>query len=129
MINTEVINECINKDLSFPEQVKRLSEIGIERYYTDLFRMEKIFYTHNGESYIKRIPIENMPKTADGFNETKVIEVLRLIQKEEINYSAFIRGIVAAGTVSYTVYIDGRQVIYVGRKGEAYIEKFPFVQM
>jgi uncharacterized protein YbcV (DUF1398 family) len=128
MINTEVINECINKDLSFPEQVKRLSEIGIERYYADLFRMEKIFYARNGESCIERIPID-MPKTADDFNETKVIEVLRLIQKEEINYSTFIRGIVAAGTVSYTVYIDGRQVIYVGRKGEAYIEKFPFVQM
>lgn len=44
MINIAVIQECTNKKLPFPEVVKHLAEIGIERYYTDLTKMEKIFY-------------------------------------------------------------------------------------
>jgi len=30
-----------------------------------------------------------------------------------------------AGTCSYGVHIDGKQVIYFGRKGDFYVEEFP----
>ncbi len=124
MIDIEVINEC--KKLPFSEVIRRLTEIGIERYYTDLIRLEKTYYSHTGESYIESMPIENKPKVADIFNETSVIKALHSIQKGDIDYPTFIRNIIAAGTVSYTVYIDGKKVVYVGRKGEAYTEKFHF---
>jgi uncharacterized protein YbcV (DUF1398 family) len=126
MINIDVINECAKKQLSFPESIKRLKEIGIERYYTDLVRMEKIYYSHNGESHVERMPIDNMPELAETFNEAKVIEALRSIQNGETDYHVFIRSIVAAGIANYIVYIDGRHVNYIGRKGELYTEKFPF---
>ncbi|MBN9288029.1 MAG: hypothetical protein BGO43_00785 [Gammaproteobacteria bacterium 39-13] len=126
MINIAVIQECTDKKLPFPEVIKHLTEIGIERYYTDLTKMEKIFYAQNGETYTERLLIDSMPKMGENFNKDKIIETLREIQRGEIDYSTFIRRIVSFGTVSYTVYIDGKHVVYVGRKGETYIEHFPF---
>lgn len=125
MIAIDIINECISKELSFPQVIKMLSQIGIERYYTDLVAMKKTFYSYQDETYIVPMHIENLPKIATGFHETQVIEALRAIQKDEIDYNEFIRNIAAAGTTSYTVFITGKQVSYIGRKGETYIEKFP----
>jgi uncharacterized protein YbcV (DUF1398 family) len=126
MIKVDVINECTNKKLPFPDVIRHLSEIDIERYYTDLVRMEKTYYSHSGESYVEHISIKNLPVLASGFDEVKVIEAIRASQKGLIDYHTFIKNIIAAGTVSYTVYIDGKQVIYEGRKGESHIENFHF---
>jgi uncharacterized protein YbcV (DUF1398 family) len=126
MINVNIINECTNRKLPFPEVIRHLSEIGIERYYTDLVRMEKTYYSHSGESYVEHLSIENLPALANSFDEVKVIEAIRAIQKAQIDYHTFIKNIIAAGTASYTVYLDGKQVIYVGRKGESHTENFNF---
>jgi len=126
MINVDVINECTNKKLSFPEVIQHLSQIGIERYYTDLIKMEKTYYSHNGESYVEHISIDNLPTLANNFDEVTVIESIHASQKGQIDYHTFIRNIIAAGTVCYTVYIDGKQVVYVGRKGESHTENFHF---
>lgn len=60
----------------------------------------------NGETYTERLLIDTMPKMGENFNNDKIIETLREIQRGEIDYSTFIRRIVSFGTVSYTVYID-----------------------
>src|SRR5579862_8707705 len=98
MFNIDVITECRTKKFPFPEVIKRLTAIGIERYYTDLMRMEKIYYSHNGDSYVERMPIEDMPQLADKFNDAKIVESIRANQKDEIDYHNLIRNIVAAGT-------------------------------
>lgn len=126
MINADIIHEIVKLKLPFPESIKRLSEINIERYYTDLVRMEKIYYATNGDTYIERMPVEDMPKLDNHFNESGVIEVLRSIQRDEIDYHTFLRKIVTYGTASYTVYIHGKKAIYSGKSGELHIEKFPF---
>ncbi|VVC77161.1 hypothetical protein AQUSIP_24880 [Aquicella siphonis] len=126
MIDINLLKECLNKKVSFPERIRNLSKIGIERYYVDLMKLEITYYSQDGESYVERMPIENLPALANDFNQAKVIEAIRAAQKGEIDYPAFLRNIIAAGTVSYTVYLDGEQVIYVGRKGESHTEKFHF---
>jgi uncharacterized protein YbcV (DUF1398 family) len=126
MINVDVINDCTNKKLPFPDVIRHLSEIDIERYYTDLVRMEKTYYSHSGESYVEHISIKNLPVLASNFDEVKVIDAIHSIQKGEIDYQTFLRNIIAAGTVSYAVYLDGKKVIYVGRKGESHTENFHF---
>jgi uncharacterized protein YbcV (DUF1398 family) len=127
MIDINLLKECLNKKVSFPERIHNLSKIGIERYYVDLMKLEITYYSQDGdESYVERLLIENIPALAIDFDKTKVIEAIRASQKGEIDYQTFLRNIIAAGTVSYTVYLDGKQVIYVGRKGEFHTENFHF---
>lgn len=122
MIPIAVINEI--KTLPFPEIIKRLSEINVERYYTDLVRSEKIFYAKSGDSHCD--PMISFAKPAIQFNEANVIAALRAIQNGDINYNTFIEKIIEAGVISYTVYIDGQKVTYLGRKGECYTQHFDF---
>ena len=128
-MNTKVIHECTTGALegktTFPQTVKKLVEIEVERYYADLIRMEKVFYAKNGETCIERLPIASCPPLADRFDEEGVKGSIRQIQQDQIGYAEFLRQIVGHGAASYTVYIDGRLAAYHGRRGECYIEKFP----
>jgi uncharacterized protein YbcV (DUF1398 family) len=125
MIDEATIHKILNSNIAFPEAVKRLSDVGIEHYYTDLFRMEKILYRNDGSIYNETISISNMPKVASVFNELQLKASLKSVQQGMIDYATFMRQIADSGVASYTVYISGKQVIYSGRKGEYYIEKFP----
>lgn len=125
MINVK-LNEFTKKKLSFPDQVRYLSEIGIERYYIDLVKMEKTYYSRNDETFVEQIQVENLPALGQNFDKTKVVEAVRATQKGEIDFHTFLRIIIAAGAIAYTVYIDGKHVIYVGRKGESHTEEFHF---
>lgn len=126
MIDINLLKECLNKKVSFPERIQNLSKVGIERYYVDLMKLEITYYSHDSESYVERMLIENIPPLAINFDKAKVIEAIRASQQGKIDYQSFLREIIEAGTVSYTVYLDGKQVIYVGRKGESHIENFHF---
>ncbi len=126
MIDINLLKECLNKKVSFPERIQNLSKISIERYDVDLMKLEITYYFHSGESYTERMTIENIPALAINFDKVKVIEAIRANQQGKIDYQMFLREIIAAGTVSYTVYLDGKKVIYVGRKGESHTENFHF---
>jgi uncharacterized protein YbcV (DUF1398 family) len=126
MINTNVINECTNKKLPFSEAIKQPREVGIERYYTDLIRLQKIYYSKDGESYIEQLSVENSPELSLNFDEIKLIEAIRANQNKQIDYQMFLKNIIAAGVSCYTVFLTGKQVSYTGRYGETYVEKFPF---
>jgi uncharacterized protein YbcV (DUF1398 family) len=126
MINITVINDCTNMKLPFPKVVQTLLDLGIERYYTDLIRLEKTYYSHSNESCVEQMSIENLPAFVSNFDIAKIVEAIRSSQDGQIDYYTFIKHIIAAGTVSYTVYLDGKQVIYAGRKGEFHTEHFHF---
>jgi len=128
-MNSHVIHEstvqALEGKMAFPVVVKRLIEIEVERYYADLVRMEKVFYDHQGDTYVERLPIGPTPEIATDFKKADVVAAIQTIQKEEISYPEFLRRIMKAGCSSYVVYIDGKQAVYYGRKGESYVEKFP----
>ncbi len=126
MIDVNLMNECLNKKVAFPERIHNLSKMGIERYYVDLMKLEITYYSHDGDSFAERILIENIPALAINFDQVKIIEAIRANQQGKIDYQTFVRKIIEAGTVSYTVYLDGKQVIYIGRKGESHTENFHF---
>ena len=74
-----------------------------------------------------RWPQDTPRPIADAFSPDLVVAAIRAIQKRESIYPEFIRQIAAAGTVYYTVHLQGRKAIYFGRHGEFYIEPFPKV--
>ena len=128
-MNLEVIHACVKGSadgtLKFPEVVKKLMDIGVERYTADLVRLEDTFYSRKDESVNEKIPVTALPKVAQHFSAEGVQNAIRASQQGKIDYKEFLRLVMNAGTASYVVYLDGRQAIYYGRKGECHIEKFP----
>jgi uncharacterized protein YbcV (DUF1398 family) len=123
-----VMAECTSGSddgsLSFPQVVAKLITAGVESYQTDLLRSEKTYYMSNGESHIVSAKmIEADPP--DGFSAAGVEAAVRSIQSGEIAYTEFCARILAAGCVSYQVFLSGRLVIYTGRSGDSVVEPFP----
>lgn len=110
--------------ITFPEVVRRLIGIGVERYHADYGRLEKTFYMPDGQSLV--VPMEHpaLP-VADAFSAAGVEGAIRAIQRGEIDYPRFLTRTAEAGCVGYFVLLAGQQAQYFGRRGEVHIEPFP----
>ncbi len=128
-MDAKILKECetlaFENKVPFPEVVKRLAGTGVERYCADLVRLEKYYYSADGQNLIEAIPLKNAPKIGGAFGLEEVREAVRTIQQGKIDYPEFLRRIMKAGVVYYDVFIDGRRVIYTGRNGDFHVEHFP----
>jgi uncharacterized protein YbcV (DUF1398 family) len=111
-------------EITFPEVVHRLGEIGVERYHADFIRDEYTYYMMDGESLAENVnwPRVSIPKS---FDAVEVETAIRSIQRGEIVYDEFLRRIMTAGCVGYFVQIAGRRALYFGRDGDIHLEPFP----
>ena len=127
-MNIEIAEECSrlsDKDkITFPEVVARLAQSGIESYAANLLVPNKIYFAGN-ESHSIPLKLKGERKVANVFKQEGVVEALRAIQGGKIGYPEFLKRIMDAGVISYLVFIKGRMAMYLGRKGEQYIERFP----
>jgi uncharacterized protein YbcV (DUF1398 family) len=124
----QVIQGCakaaLNGEMTFPEIVARLGEIGVERYHADYSRQETTYYLADGDSLV--VPsLHSSHATAAEFSASAVESAVRQSQRNEHTYPDFIRKTMAAGCVGYFVQITGRRVLYFGRNGESHVEHFP----
>ena len=125
---TEVFQECargaLSGELTFPEIVGKLAEIGIERYHADYSRQEITYYLPDGDSLVIATPHPSHPTDAE-FSASAVEAAVRQSQWNEHTYRDFIRKTMSAGCVGYFVQITGRRVVYFGRNGESHVEHLP----
>lgn len=125
---TAVMQECargsLQGTLTFPEVVRKLAQIGVERYHADYSRQEVTYYLPDGDSFVAALP-HAAQATAAAFSASAVEAAIREIQRGEILYGEFVRKTMAAGCVGYFVQIAGRRALYFGRSGETHIELFP----
>jgi uncharacterized protein YbcV (DUF1398 family) len=125
---TQVMQDCargaLTGDLTFPEIVGKLAEIGVERYHADYSRQEITYYLPDGDSLLVAAP-HPAHQTAAQFSPSAVEAAVRQSQRNEHTYADFIRKTMTAGCVGYFVQITGRRVIYFGRNGESHVEHFP----
>ncbi|WP_397571660.1 DUF1398 domain-containing protein [Schlesneria sp. T3-172] len=124
----QVMRECAagsgSGELTFPEIVGRLMDIGVERYHADYSRQEITYYLPSGQSLVVASPHEPFP-TGGEFLVAAVQDAVGQSQRNEHSYCDFVRKTMAAGCVGYFVQISGRRVIYFGRNGESHVEHFP----
>ena len=120
----ETVRATMTGEMSFPQIVGRLSEIGVERYHADYSRHESTFYFADGRSLAITVPREDCP-TGEVFREQDVQSAIRQSQRGEHKYTDFVRKTMAAGCVGYFVQIKGQRAIYFGRNGESHVEWFP----
>lgn len=126
-MDTKTIDECkelsFSGKMAFPEVVKKLLDIGVERYTVDLVKCENTYYGDNNEVYELKFTLENKECSKD-FSEACVREAIREIQQQKITYLEFLKYIMEAGTVAYNAFLKGKQVHYFGRQGEIWIDNF-----
>lgn len=115
---------ALTGELTFPEIVSRLGQIGVERYHADYSRQEITYYLPNGDSLVVDTPHPGHA-TGSEFSASAVEAAVRQSQSNEHTYLDFIRKTMGAGCVGYFVQITGRRVLYFGRNGESHIEHFP----
>ena len=127
-VQAQVIQRCargaLTGELTFPEILGQLAQIGIERYHADYSRQEITYYLPEGDSLVIATPHPSHPTAAE-FSASAVEAAVRQSQRNEHTYIDFIRKTMAAGCVGYFVQITGRRVIYFGRNGESHVEHFP----
>ena len=116
------------ESVPFPEVIATLAKAGVETYYADLVRLEKTFYNGSGETCTHRLHLSDAGKVAPVFSAPEVRALVTNIQQGRVGYPEFLRGIIAAGTMGYLVFIAGRRVLYFGRDGQSHLEVFPSLQ-
>lgn len=120
----DTVRGSLTGEMTFPQIVARLAEVGVERYHADYSRREKTYYLADGDSLVVTYPWGDHP-TADVFSAPAVESAVRQSQRGAHTYTEFIRKTMAAGCIGYFVQIRGRRALYFGRDGEVHVEWFP----
>jgi uncharacterized protein YbcV (DUF1398 family) len=109
--------------ITFPNVVKALMEVGIERYHADLVAGGKTYYLASGD--FEEVEVHKVGGAARDFSPPGVEKAVRAIQRQEIAYRKFCRLIADAGCVGYFVSLVGRRAVYYGRTADEHVEWFP----
>jgi uncharacterized protein YbcV (DUF1398 family) len=127
-MNTKVMHDVMAETqagkLTFPDVVRRLSEIGVESYFVDLAAHHETLYMSDGQTHAQSLTLPRAPVAAE-FSSADVIAAIRGAQTDTIRYPEFMQRAAAAGVIAYWSFLAGKKVIYFGRKGEMHIEEFP----
>ncbi|MFB2649931.1 DUF1398 family protein [Shewanella mangrovisoli] len=110
--------------IHFGQVVSQLLTAGVESYYVDYRNGRTTYYLSDGATadFTFEKPKHQI---ADLFDGNAVKAAILGAQQGRIMYPEFKVLSQAAGCVAYTVWISGRHVVYMGRRGETHIERFP----
>lgn len=122
------IEECARASqaatLTFPEVVAQLASAGVESYFADYRRGTTTYYLASGASH--GVPLPTPEQAApEAFDAAALVEAIRGSQRGEVKYPEFVRRTLASGCIGYFVWLAGRHVRYLGRRGEDHVERFP----
>jgi uncharacterized protein YbcV (DUF1398 family) len=120
----EVLAESQAGKLTFGEVVRRLIEVGVESYFVDFAKAEDTFYMPDGKTHVEKMTLP-MLAIAEDFSADGVVAAIRAAQADTIRYPEFVKRATGAGVIGYWVFLAGKNVTYIGRKGEIHVEQFP----
>lgn len=110
--------------IHFGQVIGQLVEVGVESYHVDYRSGRTTYYLPDGST--ADFNFERPPHAiADAFDGAAVHAAIVGAQQGRVMYPEFKILSQRAGCVAYTVWITGRYVVYLGRRGEAHIERFP----
>ena len=110
--------------IQFGEVIGRLKGVQVESYHVDYRSGRTTYYLPDGTTLDLGFdpPQEAI---ADVFDGDGVRAAILGAQQGRVMYPEFKVLSQRAGCIGYTVWIDGRHVIYAGRRGETHVERFP----
>jgi uncharacterized protein YbcV (DUF1398 family) len=120
----EVAEQTDAGQLTFPQGVQRLMAVGVESYLVDFAAGRKTHYLTGGKTHTETMSL-GPNSIAPEFSGEKLVDAIRGAQADTIRYPEFVKRATAAGVIGYWAFLTGRQVVYLGRRGEPHVEKFP----
>jgi uncharacterized protein YbcV (DUF1398 family) len=110
--------------IHFGQVIGQLVGAGVESYHVDYRSGRATYYLPNGGTadFNFERPQHGI---ADAFDGDAVRAAILGAQQGRMMYPEFKKLSQRAGCVGYTVWIAGRHVTYLGRRGETHIERFP----
>lgn len=110
--------------IHFGEVIQQLVSAGVESYHVDYRSGRGTYYLPDGATLDLAFerPTDGIGEVFDGDG---VRAAILGAQQGRVMYPAFKQLSQAAGCVGYTVWIAGRHVTYLGRRGETHVERFP----
>ncbi|MFZ6653749.1 DUF1398 domain-containing protein [Undibacterium sp. TJN19] len=125
---SETITQCAQASyagtMSFGAIVGKLMVAGVESYHADYRHADTTYYLPDGETMVIALHAPAIP-VAENFDTAALQAAIRGAQAGAVKYPEFLQLSMAAGCVGYLVWINGRHVIYFGRRGETHVEHFP----
>lgn len=110
--------------IHFGQVIGQLIEAGVESYHVDYRSGRITYYLPDGST-----ADFSFGRPAQGIADTFDIAAIRAAivgaQQGRVMYPEFKQLSQQAGCAAYTVWIAGRHVVYLGRKGETHVERFP----
>jgi uncharacterized protein YbcV (DUF1398 family) len=110
--------------IHFGEVISQLMRVQVESYHVDYRTGRTTYYLPDGSTLDLAFgrPQEGI---ADTFNGGEMRAAILGAQQGRVMYPEFKRLSQRAGCIGYTVWLAGRHVTYLGRRGESHIEHFP----
>lgn len=110
--------------IHFGQVIDRLAGVGVESYHVDYRTGRTTYYLPDGSTadFNFERPRHGI---ADTFDSDAMRVAIRGAQEGRVMYPEFKTLSQRAGCVAYTVWIAGRHVVYLGRRGETHLERFP----
>jgi uncharacterized protein YbcV (DUF1398 family) len=110
--------------IHFGQVIGQLVGAGVESYHVDYRSGRTTYYLPDGSTadFSFERPQHDI---ADAFDGDAVRAAISGAQQGRVMYPEFKKLSQRAGCVAYTVWIAGRHVVYLGRRGETHIERFP----
>ncbi|WP_338846193.1 DUF1398 family protein [Massilia sp. W12] len=110
--------------IQFGQVIAQLIAAGVESYHVDYRAGRITFYLPDGSSTDCSFE-KPQHGIADAFDSAAVHAAVLGAQQGKVQYPEFKQLTQQAGCVGYTVWIAGRHVSYLGRRGETHVEHFP----
>jgi uncharacterized protein YbcV (DUF1398 family) len=131
-MNTTIIHETSLNVLagtaSFPQAVGAFITAGVEYYRVDYVALTKTFHGADGSVAVTPLSYEGLPPVAPDFDAVALKAALLDSQRNGQHYRDFSRRAMQAGVQSYTAFLRGQRVVYLGRQGDQHVEWFPGAQ-
>lgn len=110
--------------IHFGQVIGLLTGVGVESYHVDYRTGRTTYYLPDGSTadFSFERPQHGIANTFDG---DAVRTAILGAQQGRVMYPEFKKLSQRAGCVAYTVWIAGRHVVYLGRRGEMHVEPFP----
>ena len=109
--------------IHFGQVIGQLVGAGVESYHVDYRSGRTTYYLPDGATadFSFERPQNGI---ADAFDGDAVRAAILGAQQGRVMYPEFKLLSQQAGCLGYTVWIAGRHVVYLGRRGETHIERF-----
>ena len=120
----QLTTATLTGSLPFPEIVGRLIQEGVEHYQVDYLALQFRFYDALGRVVLAPLAFEGLPQVSGTFDLPALKATILESQTRGQPFHDFCVRAMQAGVQSYSVFLRGQRVLYVGRQGDHHVEWF-----